>query len=91
MELVYARRRLAAGLILSVSIVLFGTIALGGNDSPEGTINVTVHQGDTLWGLAEVYAPNSDPRDWIYEVSQLNSIEGEIKPGDILVVPSMGE
>lgn len=75
-ESVYAQRRrnVALGLVALVAVVWFAVSA----PAPVETevVTVTVAQGDTLWTLAEQFAPdNQDPRDWIYDVRTLNNLE----------------
>ncbi|NBW73607.1 MAG: LysM peptidoglycan-binding domain-containing protein [Microbacteriaceae bacterium] len=36
---------------------------------------ITVRSGDTLWGIAQRYAPNQDPRDFITKLVALNNLE----------------
>ena len=37
--------------------------------------HITVRSGDTLWGIAQRYAPNQDPRDFITKLVALNNLE----------------
>lgn len=39
---------------------------------------ITVMSGDTLWSLAERYAPNRDPRDFIYDLVSLNNLNDSV-------------
>lgn len=49
---------------------------------------VTIHQGDSLWGIAESIAPNGDPRVVIDEIIRLNGLEGAVvEPGQRLALP----
>ncbi len=49
---------------------------------------VVIHTGDTLWAIAEEYAPHLDPRIFIHEVKQINHIDtASIYPGQIIFVP----
>ena len=87
-----ARRRLALGTVTVVMAIGF-LLASG----PEGIATaskagapkaVTVHQGDTLWGIAARFAPDSvDPRAYVHALTSLNSIEGPIQPGMRLQLP----
>ncbi|MEV1131036.1 LysM peptidoglycan-binding domain-containing protein [Agromyces sp. NPDC049794] len=49
---------------------------------------VTVHQGDSLWAIAESVAPHGDPRDVIAEIMRLNGLdEATVEPGQRLALP----
>jgi len=49
---------------------------------------VTVMSGQTLWDLAEEYAPNRDPRDFIADIKALNNLESSsVDPGKQLALP----
>ena len=87
-----ARRRLSLGMVTVVMAVGF-LLASG----PEGVATaskagaptaVTVHAGDTLWGIAARFAPDSvDPRAYVDALESLNSIQGPIHPGMRLKLP----
>ena len=50
---------------------------------------VTVRSGDTLWSLAQRYAPNTDPREWIDQVDTINNLgTAGVFAGERLAVPS---
>jgi hypothetical protein len=49
---------------------------------------VTVHQGDSLWAIAESIAPQGDPRIVIDEIMRLNGLdEATLEPGQRLALP----
>lgn len=39
---------------------------------------VTVMPGDSLWGIAEQYAPEVDPRDFIADIVALNNLSDSV-------------
>lgn len=47
-----------------------------------------VAPGETLWGLAERYAPQEDPRIYIYDLQKANNLgNGPLYPGETLELP----
>ena len=49
---------------------------------------VTVHAGETLWSLAEKYAPEQDPRDFLDQLVSLNNLtEATVQPGQRIALP----
>jgi LysM repeat protein len=79
---------LATALILAVSF--FSSNALASSESSKANFHyVTVSAGQTLWGLAESHAKDSDPRDWIAAVVDLNNLTtNELQPGQRLALPN---
>lgn len=50
---------------------------------------VSVRSGDTLWSLAQAYAPTQDPRDWINQVVTINNLQGiDLVAGQRLAIPA---
>lgn len=50
---------------------------------------VTVHSGETLWQIAEKYAPNSDPREFIADIVSLNQLKTSVvNPGQRIALPN---
>ena len=66
------------------------------SQSPENFVTYTIHTGDTLWTIAESYAPaDMDPREYIYIIQQNNpgglEQKSSLMPGDkilILMLPA---
>ena len=63
-----------------------GAIATSGAGQP--LEQIVVLPGETLWQLAEDYAPNADPRDFIADVESLNAIGGGLQAGQVLDIPA---
>ncbi|GAA2800170.1 LysM peptidoglycan-binding domain-containing protein [Saccharopolyspora taberi] len=70
-------------------VLLVGLVGpAGGGDVPASTGVVQVRSGDTLWGLADRFAPDSDPRDVVHRIAELNDLDGlTAEVGQSLVVP----
>jgi len=50
---------------------------------------VSVRSGDSLWGLAQRYAPNTDPREWIDQVTAINNLgTAGVWPGERIAIPN---
>jgi len=86
---VYRRRRLFAAA-LGLGIVLTAAhagAALGGTTTaPERSPHVeqvVVHEGDTLWSVAERLAPNSDPRAVVDALAQARG-SSAVEPGELI-------
>ncbi|HVF53750.1 MAG TPA: LysM domain-containing protein [Actinomycetota bacterium] len=87
-----ARRRLT-----TVAIVVVATLGLllggfGGTGTAArksvGPRAVVVQPGDTLWGLAERYAPpGTDPRAYIYAIEERNALLGPLQTGMRIKLP----
>jgi len=53
--------------------------------------DIVVTAGDSLWILAEKYAPQSDPREFIRITLEVNSLESvNLVPGQVLTIPHLG-
>lgn len=54
-------------------------------------VEYVVGRDDTLWGIAERYYPDQDPRKMVWAISKASKLEGPdgpvIKPGQILWIP----
>jgi len=50
---------------------------------------VSVRSGDSLWSLAQRYAPNTDPREWIDQVTAINNLgSAGVLAGQRVAIPS---
>jgi LysM repeat protein len=79
---------LATALILAIGY--FSSNALASSETTKSHFHyVTVNAGQTLWGLASSHAKNSDPREWIAAVVDLNNLtSNELQPGQRLALPN---
>ncbi|MGB6059490.1 MAG: hypothetical protein WBF71_14625, partial [Microthrixaceae bacterium] len=86
MRRIYLFRRCLVVLVLLAVIAGAGMLAKGlvaGTGSATSSLagsseQYTVHQGDTLWGVARSIAPDSDPRDVIDQIAAVNSADGVV-------------
>lgn len=87
-------RRVLVGLVAIPLVVaaFIGALNSGGAAATDSVASndfsyVTIAQGQSLWDLAEEIAPNADARDVVAEIVALNSLEGEIQPGQKIALP----
>lgn len=84
-------RLLRASVVVAVALgftlsSISGSVA--GDAGPVQLDFVTVQQGESLWDLAAVHAPSSDPRDWIADVVMLNALSSvDLTPGQQIALP----
>lgn len=69
---------LSLGVLMLIGI--FFSPAKASADVPLGVdaLNVTVIEGDTLWGLAREFAPEIEPREAIRQIAELNNLQGNV-------------
>ena len=87
-----ARRRLVvglAGLVLVAALVLAtGPGGVAVSSRPGVPARITVGQGETIWDLAERYAPHGiDRRAYVDAVLELNRLDGMPIAGQRLKLP----
>lgn len=85
-----SRRLLCIGAAAICVFTVVSVIKRCGEKTPEpiGYEVITVHGGDTLWGIASEFCPNGkDIRDYIQTVCRENGIDANIYPGDTIRVP----
>ena len=90
----YRRRRMVVALFLATFVTLgaslfSGMSAQATNETSVAQFDyVTVTAGTTLWGLAQTYAGDQEPREWIAELVNLNALEdATLQPGQQLALP----
>jgi len=80
---------LAGGIAFAA---LSGGSATASGDTVVATdfTTVTVMPGDTLWSIAETFAPTSDPRTVIHDIQKLNALSGTgaLQVGQELAIPA---
>ena len=66
-----------------------GAAADARDDAASSTFEyVTVHQGESLWAIAESIAPEADPRVVVDEIIRLNGLDDAVlEPGQRLALP----
>ncbi len=80
---------LAAG-VLSVIVVLSGQVTADAGSQVSGPASsvFVVQAGDSLWSIAQIVAPERDPRETIARIRDLNGMgSSTVIPGQSLVVP----
>lgn len=80
---------LVASAIIAVGLLFAGPVAQAGAEAgPEAPV-YTVLAGETLWSIAKELAPTQDPRITIDQLMRTNNLRtAEIRPGDVLLLPS---
>ncbi len=88
------RRRLAVTITISVVAAVWAPAAveaIGAGPAPERVARsrYVVRAGDTLWSIAERFAPGADPRPVVDLLAETNEVEaGRLFPGQLLVIPA---
>jgi LysM repeat protein len=82
---------IAVALLLGVGKQIQSAQATGTEVSASEVVKfeyVTIMSGDSLWGLAEQYAPERDPRDFIADIVALNNLsDSVVDAGMTLALP----
>jgi hypothetical protein len=86
-------RRVVALLAIIPIALTFLLIGMRGAVATDGTVqsetqSVVVKPGQSLWDVAVAISPNTDPRETIWVIQQLNSMKtSEVLAGQALIVP----
>ncbi len=76
-------------VVVALILSLNGGGATATSTGGTSLATVTVHPGQSLWGIAEQVAPQSDPREFIADILRLNHLaSAEIQPGQELMIPA---
>ncbi len=87
------RRRRTVLVATALALVALFLLATGPSGSapasdPGAPKAITIHAGDTLWSVAEAYAPEGmDLRVYVDAVEELNDLEGGLQTGMRLKLP----
>lgn len=79
----------AAGIAIALAVTGLGVFAGSlGAEVPDRTATVAVEPGETLWDLAQRYAPDSDTGAVVERIEELNHLPADsVVPGLLLTVP----
>jgi len=76
-------------LLLCTAFTIAGVIKETKSVS-DSFIEITISEGDTLWGLAKNYSEKDKPTKWIAKVMELNDMQSTtIKSGETLKLPQL--
>lgn len=80
---------LVATPVLAVSLLLASPGALAESTPAANEFDyITVLSGDTLWSIAAIVDPSSDPRDVVAEIMSLNGLRSaHLTPGQDIAIP----
>lgn len=90
------RGRIVVSFVVACAFLL-GWGTLGGSSADASVESATavgqvvvVQQGESLWSIAQDIAPNTDPREVILRIREMNNLGADhVYPGQSLHVPSV--
>ena len=78
-------------VVLALVMAVNGGVASASNAAASGAAAfeyVTISAGESLWDVAETFAPSADPRDVIADIVTLNQLSSDdVEPGQRLALP----
>lgn len=76
-------------IITATAMLSVFCISFAHSENSYSVCEFTVCEGDTLWGIAELYTDDSiDIREYIREIKKLNGMgTAELMPGDVIIIP----
>jgi hypothetical protein len=78
----------AAAALTVLGFFTAPAMASSGGPDVTRTLQVSVSPGESLWGLAEEFAPERDPRDVVADIIELNNLDDERVPAGVqLFIP----
>ena len=76
-------------IVLVMAVYLITVSIITPKPEPFEVVSVIVRENETLWQIASRYTTNEiDIRKHIYDIRELNDIDGFIYPGQQIFVPS---
>ena len=91
-------RRLGVAAMLALAITAAGQLpaliggAAAASDTKASHVSfhyVNVSSGDTLWSMAQRYAPDTDPNSWIEDVTAMNNLGSVgVVAGERIAIPN---
>ena len=87
-------RRVVAILALLPIVAVFWLMGMRNAQASDTTTprptmqTITVKSGQTLWSIAKSIAPDTDPRETIYNIEQINGLKtSAVEAGSQIIVP----
>ncbi|WP_255367971.1 LysM peptidoglycan-binding domain-containing protein [Psychrobacillus sp. OK032] len=77
-------------LFLGLSVAFMMTLIISHTLSTEQHSEITIENGDSLWGLANRFATDEPKEAWIKKVMVMNNLQSShIQAGAMLVIPEV--
>ncbi len=85
-KLILLKVSLVINLILIIIILLSLFSSPAESQAEPVYVEHTVQAGESLWGIARRYRPDSDPREAVWEIREENGVDPLLFPGQVLRV-----